>query len=84
MTVKIRDNIVCRGDGPPANVLDWRRCRLTEAGFPHVLADRLARSRVDLHRLLDLVDHGCSPELAVRILAPLDAEWDWVWAGEDR
>jgi hypothetical protein len=33
----------------------------------------LARDeRVDLHALLDLVQSGCPPELAVRILAPLD------------
>lgn len=28
---------------------------------------------VDLHALLELVDRGCAPELAVRIVAPL--EW---------
>ena len=27
---------------------------------------------VDLHALLELVDQGCAPELAVRIVAPLD------------
>lgn len=27
---------------------------------------------VDLHELLVLVDRGCRPELAARILAPLD------------
>jgi hypothetical protein len=26
----------------------------------------------DLHALLELVERGCEPELAVRILAPLD------------
>jgi hypothetical protein len=26
----------------------------------------------DLHALLELVDRGCAPDLAVRILAPLD------------
>jgi hypothetical protein len=37
------------------------------------LAQRLARSDgTDLHRLLELVDRGCPPELAARILAPLD------------
>jgi hypothetical protein len=47
-------------------------CRLREAGFPPVLASVLARQRVDLHALLELVDAGCPPELAARILAPLD------------
>ena len=28
--------------------------------------------RHDLHALLDLVDRGCTPALAERILAPLD------------
>jgi hypothetical protein len=53
----------------------WRARRLTNAGFPVHLAQRLARTeRVDLHKLLELVDRGCPPELAARILAPLDDE----------
>lgn len=57
-------------------IVSWRRRRLSEAGFPFVLADRLAATPgVDLHALLDLVNRGCPPELADRILAPLaDAE----------
>jgi hypothetical protein len=51
----------------------WRARRLISAGFPIDLAQRLARTdRVDLHRMLELVDRGCPPELAARILAPLD------------
>jgi len=51
----------------------WRARRLVNAGFPVDLAQSLARTdRVDLHRLLSLVDRGCPPELAARILAPLD------------
>jgi hypothetical protein len=51
----------------------WRARRLISAGFPIDLAQRLARTdRLDLHRLLELVDRGCPPELAARILAPLD------------
>jgi hypothetical protein len=62
----------CRRDGPPADVVDWRRCRLLEAGFPVALATALAATRdVDVHALLQLVDRGCPPELAARILAPL-------------
>lgn len=62
----------CRTDGPPVDVVDWRRCRLLEAGFPVGLATVLARTRdVDVHALLQLVDRGCPPELAARILAPL-------------
>jgi hypothetical protein len=63
----------CRASGLPADVIDWRRCRLAEAGFPLVLATVLAGRRdVDLHELLQLVDRGCRPELAARILAPLE------------
>ena len=29
---------------------------------------------MDLHALIELVEHGCPPELAARILAPLDEE----------
>jgi hypothetical protein len=53
---------------------DWRRRRLIAAGFEAALATRLARDAgVDLHELLVLRDHGCPPELAARIAAPLDA-----------
>ena len=54
-------------------VAAWRSGQLARAGFSLPEAERLARdSRYDLHALLQLVDRGCSPELAVRILAPLD------------
>lgn len=62
----------CRSAGPPLDVVEWRLCRLREAGFPPLLASVLARQRVDLHALLELVDAGCPPELAARILSPLD------------
>lgn len=51
---------------------EWRRRRLTVAGFEPRLAAQLAdEPAVDLHELLTLLDRGCSPELAARILAPL-------------
>lgn len=62
----------CLSPGPPLDVVAWRVCRLREAGFPAALAEALARQRVDLHALLQLVDAGCPPELAARILAPAD------------
>ena len=50
----------------------WRETVLTQAGFDPELARRLAaESDYDLHELLNLVDRGCPPELAARILAPL-------------
>ena len=54
----------------------WRENRLRVAGFEWETAARLARHQaVDLHELLELVDRGCPPHLAARILAPLDDEW---------
>jgi hypothetical protein len=48
---------------------------LEQAGFSPLLAAYVSRdSRYDLHRLLELLEHGCSPELAVRILAPLEED----------
>ena len=55
------------------DVTAWRLRRLLEAGFDVVLADELATTPgIDLHALLDLVDRGCPPDLASRILSPLD------------
>lgn len=52
---------------------EWRRRRLIAAGFDPALATRLTQdSAVDLHELLVLLDRGCPPRLAARILAPLD------------
>ena len=54
-------------------VIDWRVRRLELAGVPPVFAERLARTgEIDLHELLKLLDRGCPPHLAVRILAPLE------------
>jgi hypothetical protein len=61
------------GDGE--GLVAWRIERLREAGFPDQLAASVARdARYDLHELLGLTDRGCPPELAARILAPLDAD----------
>jgi len=54
-------------------VASWRRDQLVRAGFSLPDASRLARDpRYDLHSLLELVERGCPPHLAMRILAPLD------------
>ncbi len=60
----------------PANpVREWRRRRLLALGLAEAAARQLAEDRrVDLHAILDLVDRGCPPELAVRIVAPLGDE----------
>jgi hypothetical protein len=55
-------------------VTGWRLHRLLDAGFPADLGRRLASlPGLDLHALLDLVDRGCPPELAVRIVGVEDA-----------
>ena len=53
------------------DVRTWRLCWLLDAGFERGLAEALAATAVDLHALLELVDRGCPPELAARILSPL-------------
>jgi len=63
------------GGGLPLDVRSWRRCRLLEAGFPLDAAESLAADPgFDLHALLELVDRGCPPLLAVRIMAPLSGQ----------
>jgi hypothetical protein len=53
-------------------VVSWRLEQLRGCGFDEQLADSIARDcRYDLHGLLGLVEAGCRPELAARILAPL-------------
>jgi hypothetical protein len=59
------------------DVIAWRRDQLVRTGFPLPLASRVAADRrFDLHALIELTERGCSPELAVRILAPLEAAGD--------
>ena len=59
---------------PAPDPLDnWRRRRLIVAGFDAPLAAWVADSGIDLHELLVLIDRGCPPQLAARILAPIDA-----------
>jgi len=56
----------------PASILEWRACRLRDGGFPPELAQALAGQVVDVHALLQLVDAGCRPDLAARILSPAE------------
>lgn len=56
-------------------VTRWRREQLADAGFAPTAAALLADDpRYDLHALIELVERGCPCDVAVRILAPLDAE----------
>jgi hypothetical protein len=55
------------------SLLAWRTQRLEDAGFERVSAAAIAKHRdFDLHALLDLIDQGCPPELAARIVHPLE------------
>jgi hypothetical protein len=56
-----------------ADVAGWRERCLEAAGFDEATAVVLACDcAYDVHRLITLVEAGCPPHLAVRILAPID------------
>ena len=61
------------GERPVDDVARWRCEQLIGTGFARPLATRLAGdARYDLHALIELVERGCEPELAARILAPVE------------
>jgi hypothetical protein len=61
--------------GGTNDAVAWRRARLRKAGFDTALTERLSHEcAVDLHALIVLVERGCPPPLAARIMAPLDHE----------
>ena len=50
-------------------VEDWRLKQLIEAGYSVDEAVALAhRAEIDLHQAVELLELGCKPELAARIL----------------
>jgi hypothetical protein len=56
-------------------VVRWRCDQLVASGFAEPLAARVAENaHYDLHALIELVERGCQPEFAVRILAPVEEE----------
>jgi hypothetical protein len=55
-------------DGEISKVTGWRLHVLIEAGYPFETAERIAESDVDLHRAVELVTQGCSPDVAEKIL----------------
>ena len=61
---------------PDTDLVAWRRRQLVRAGFDEESARSLASSSVDLHATIQLVESGCRPDLAARIMAPLDFEPD--------
>jgi hypothetical protein len=54
--------------GERSKVEGWRLHVLMEAGYPLPLAEKLAGSEADLHRAVELVGQGCTPETAAEIL----------------
>jgi hypothetical protein len=62
-------------DAAVDEVVGWRQEQLRRSGFSRPLAAAIADDhRYDLHALIELVERGCRPELAVRILGPLEEE----------
>jgi len=56
-------------DNERSRVESWRLHVLMEAGYPLTLAERIAGSEnIDLHRAVELVASGCTPETAAEIL----------------
>jgi hypothetical protein len=47
-------------------VHEWRTAQLRRLGIPSALAERFA-GLVDWHEIAELVERGCSPELALEI-----------------
>ena len=58
-------------------VLSWRECEFLRMQFAPHEALALARTRIDLHDMQDLLDAGCPHSFAWRILL------DTCFAGED-
>jgi hypothetical protein len=56
-------------------VVSWRCGQLVGAGFSPDSAARIAADvRFDVHALIELVERGCPPGLAARILRPLEED----------
>ena len=60
---------------PGDDLTGWREQRLLRAGVEADLAATIAADcAMDLHAMIELVERGCPPRLAARILAPFDHE----------
>ena len=51
-----------------SKVEGWRLHVLMEAGYPLPLAEKIAASEADLHRAVEMLSSGCTPETAAEIL----------------
>ena len=54
--------------GESSKVESWRLHILIEAGYPAPLAEKIASSEADLHRAVEILQSGCTPETAAEIL----------------
>jgi hypothetical protein len=61
-------NVVEKESELAARVEAWRLHVLLQAGYPLRVAERLAKSGADLHQAVDMLDRGCTPHVAARIL----------------
>jgi hypothetical protein len=67
--VDITDRVTTLTTTPPITVEAWRTEVLQHAGYPTELAQTLAHcTNVDLHQAVHLLEHGCPPLTALRIL----------------
>lgn len=49
-------------------VRDWRLQQALRAGVPLLAAEDFAAGNGDLHQLLELIDRGCDPATAAKII----------------
>jgi hypothetical protein len=60
---------------PGGDLTAWRRELLLRAGVDADLAGGIASDcAMDLHAMIELLERGCPPGFAARILAPFDHE----------
>ena len=53
--------------------VNWRQLELEQYGFPRRSPRASHETRYVLRQLIELVEQGCAPALAVRILSPVEA-----------
>jgi hypothetical protein len=69
MKTLLEDGLTSMQDPIETVVVRWRAETLVRAGFAAPAAvDLAAAKHVDLHAAVLLVEHGCPPETALRIL----------------
>jgi hypothetical protein len=61
-------NVLGEGTDAASRVEAWRLHVLLQAGYPLRVAERLAKSPADLHRAVQMLERGCTPHTAARIL----------------